>query len=101
MTPEADFDVTTFFREMRTLDETFVAQRLKKPDRVRMLINACISQGVNTSKRIVGVLVQLDFNEVHVRTVLARGIRAKPEWPDWGKGLDGVYFAPERPPVTL
>lgn len=101
MTQEADFDVTTFFRELRALDETFVAQKLKKPDRVQMLINACISQGVNNGKRIVGVLVSLGFNDVHVRTVLAKGIRREPEWPEWGKSLEGVYFAPERPPVTL
>ena len=98
MTQEADFDVTTFFRELRALDETFVAQKLKKPDRVQMLINACISQGVNNGKRIVGVLVRLGFNDAHVRTVLAKGIRRKPEWPEWGKGIDGVYFAPEPTP---
>lgn len=61
-----------------------------------MLINACISQGVNTGKRIVGVLVKLGFDDVHVRTELAKGIRRKPEWLEWGKGLDGVYYAPER-----
>ena len=101
MTQSADFDTNAFFRQMRTLDETFVAQKLKKPDRVQMLIIACIINGVNTGRRIVGVLVQLGFNDVHVRTVLAKGISPKPEWLAWGKNREGVYFTPERPPVIL
>jgi hypothetical protein len=39
---------------MRGLDETFVAQTLAKPHRMRMPIKACISQGVNTANRIIG-----------------------------------------------
>jgi hypothetical protein len=59
-----------------------------------MLINACISEGINTGPRILDALALLGFDRKHAGLLLKGGIQQMPEWPNWGRREDGVYHVP-------
>jgi hypothetical protein len=69
--------------------------------RARVLINACIVEGINTEPAIVAALTGLGFDAYHIRKTLTAGIKFAPVWPEWGCRADGTYYAPERTSPTL
>lgn len=89
-------DINAIFWRLRSLDERMVAAGTNSHDRVHALMNACITEGVDTGSRIVGTLARLGYNRHHVGIVLNAGLRAAPERPNWGRTAEGVYFAPPQ-----
>jgi hypothetical protein len=67
-----------------------------KHSQVDLLINACITGGVNTGTNIVGVLASLGFDRKHAGIRLTAGVQYDPEWPYWGRRSDGKYYAPSE-----
>ena len=94
-----DADIDAVFRNLRALDQSLVDSGVNKNDRVLLLINACINQGIDTGARIVGTVVQLGFNRQHVGMTLKHGLQRQPEWPNWGRHDAGTYYAPEEVPT--
>ena len=91
-------NINAVFRSLRTLDQALLDCRVNKNDRVHLLINACINEGFDNGKRIVGALVRLGFNGQHVGMTLKHGLQKEPHWPNWGRHDDGTYYAPEEVP---
>lgn len=93
-------DINAIFRRLRELNGKLIAVKVKVKvnahDRAHMLINAAIHEGFDRGNRITGALAQLDFDKRHVGIVLMEGLRAEPEWPNWGCTPDGIYFAPPQ-----
>jgi hypothetical protein len=82
---------------LRRLDARLVKDRVNRHDRAHMLINACITEGIDTGPVIITALVGLGFDGKHVGLRLHRDIRIEPVWPDWGRHESGQYFAPDMP----
>lgn len=89
-------DATALFRRLRALDQALVDSKVKKHDRATMLINACISEGLISGRRITGALATLGFNRRHAGIQLEDGFRNEPEWPYWGRRDHGTYYAPDK-----
>jgi hypothetical protein len=89
--------INTLLGSLRDLDPHLTTAGLKKHDRAHTLINACISEGIDTGTRIIGVLAKLGFNKRHVGIALKAGTQREPEWPNWGRRDDGKYHAPPEP----
>ncbi len=94
---QPDLDINAVFRRLRAFDQSLIAGKANKHDRAHMLINACISEGIDTGTRITGALEKLGLNRQHVGIRLTEGIQNEPEWPNWGRRDDGTYYAPPRP----
>jgi len=62
-----------------------------KHDLVIALITACITEGVNTRREIIAVLVHLGLNNKHVAMMLKEGAGSDPEAYRWRRNEDGVY----------
>ncbi|MAN13155.1 MAG: hypothetical protein CL945_00265 [Dinoroseobacter sp.] len=90
-------DIDTLLRSLRDLDRHLISAGMKKHDRAHALINASISEGVETGTRIVSVLAKLGFDKRHVGIMLKTGLQTMPEWPNWGCNDDGKYYAPPAP----
>ncbi|QDM40630.1 hypothetical protein [Altererythrobacter sp. TH136] len=102
MTPStgpAQSGTDALFLRLRDLERHLASAGVNKHDRVHMLINACIGEGIDTGCRIVGVLAALGFNRQHAGITLKAGLKCEPEWPNWGRSGDGRYYAPPEPPV--
>lgn len=91
-----DADINALFRSLRALDQSLLDSDVNKNDRAAMLISACIAEGIDTGKRIVGVLVRLGFTGQHVGMMLKYGLQRTPAWPNWGRRDDGTYFVPDQ-----
>jgi len=91
-----DFDANAAFRRLRELNGKLIAAKVNDHERAHALINAAINEGFDRGTRITGALARLDFDKRHVGIVLQEGLRAEPEWPNWGRTAEGVYFAPSR-----
>ncbi|MCA0979300.1 hypothetical protein LCM19_13080 [Qipengyuania flava] len=61
-----------------------------KHDQARILIMACIDEGVNNGKRIVGILSKIGFNARHIGATLDRQCGSNPDH-DWWKDNEGNY----------
>ena len=85
---------------LQCLDQGLQTQGVKRPDRARVLINACIEEGIVSGPSIVSTLVALGFNQQHVGLTLKKGKR-NPLWPEWGRQTDGTYYVPEPGTPTL
>ena len=59
-----------------------------KHEQAIMLVEACISEGINTGPRIIGALKRLGFDHRHVAIVLKGDT---PFAHGWRKGTDGIY----------
>ena len=90
-------DIDTLLRSLRDLDRQLISAGMKKHDRAHALINASISEGVDTGTRIIGVLTKLGFDKRHAGIMLKAGRQRAPEWPHWGCKDDGKYYAPPPP----
>lgn len=97
MSQLSEIDVNAVFRRLRALDEKLLTDKVNNNDRVHMLINACISEGLNTGPRITGHLESLGLNRRHAGILLAKGRMREPLWPNWGRREDGTYYAPPMP----
>lgn len=62
-----------------------------KHDLVLALIAACVGDGVNTAKQIIGVLHRLGFNNKHVAMMLKEGTGMNPESARWRLNGDKTY----------
>lgn len=101
MSMPADADINAVFRSLRALDQSLLDGKVNKNDRATTLISACIAEGFDTGKRIIGVLVRLGFNGQHVGMQLKHGLQRTPEWPNWGCRDDGTYYVPDKVPPSL
>lgn len=81
--PEAE--VNAIFGRLRALIEA-CGPGTNKNDRLTVLINACIDEGINTGARIVGAAKKLGFNDEHAGAVLRSGIGDR-----WAREDDGTY----------
>lgn len=90
-------DINAVFRRLRAFDESLLMAKANKHDRAHLLINACISEGLNTGSRITGALERLGLNRHHAGICLAGGLQREPLWPNWGRREDGTYYAPPKP----
>lgn len=77
-------EVNALFGRLRQLME--VCRVVNKNDRLNVLIAACIDEGINTGRRIVGVAKRLDFDVTHARISLNKGIDDK-----WSRDENGTY----------
>ena len=84
------------FNAIRRLDEELIETVPNQNDRVDMLINAIIAEGVTTEGRIIGAISHLGYNNRHVAVRLKNGVMRTPEFPQWGRDAAGQYFAPEQ-----
>jgi len=91
-----DFDANAAFRRLRELNSKLIAAKVNDHERAHVLINASIHEGFDRGNRITGALARLDFDKRHVGIVLQVGLRAEPEWPNWGRTPEGIYFAPPQ-----
>ena len=90
-------EINTLLRSLRDLDRRLTNAGMKKHDRAHVLINASISEGIDTGTRIIGVLAKLGFDKRHAGIMLKAGLQRAPEWPNWGCNDDGKYYAPPEP----
>ena len=81
------------FEELRALQRA--CGEADKNDQATALIHACIANGWDTRKRIVGALRQLGFNYKHVAMVLKFGTGRNPEQHRWRMDDDGSYSSIE------
>ena len=96
MNEPIEIDATAVFRDLRELDKRLMDSKVKKHDRATVLINACISAGFTSGRRITGALATLGFNRRHAGIQLKAGFRNEPEWPYWGRRDDGTYYVPDK-----
>ena len=86
--------IDSLFRGLRDLERHLTNAGVNKHDRAHVLINACITEGIDSGTRIIGVLAKLGFNKQHAGITLKAGLQREPEWPNWGRHEDGRYHAP-------
>jgi hypothetical protein len=85
---EIDLGPAAFFRGLRAL----MAQcGPNKNDQVIALISACLEDGVNTRRRIVGVGDTLGYKPQHVVTLLNEGVGIDPRRARWLRDGEGTY----------
>lgn len=60
-------------------------------DQARVLIQACLEEGIRKGSEIVATLVRLGFNKKHVGVMLAHGCGTNAKRFDWRKEPDGTY----------
>ena len=82
-----------FERLQRLIDHN--GKKPNKHDLAIVLITACISEGVNTGPKIIGVLTHLGFNNKHVAMILKAEAGTNPELHRWRKTQDGHYSLPD------
>jgi hypothetical protein len=83
-----------FFIGLRALIRT-CEPTVNKHDLVTVAITACIWEGFNTRRRIVGALTHLGFDYRHVCILLNDGTGSDPERHRWHCDDQGVYIAIE------
>lgn len=62
-----------------------------KHDQATALITACIMEGMDTGKRIIGALKVLGFDPQHVGIILNEGTGLDPERHHWRRDQEGTY----------
>lgn len=62
-----------------------------KNDRAIVLITACIGDGVNTEKAIIGTGYRCGLNPGHVAHILKQGTGINPEAHRWRRDEEGRY----------
>lgn len=88
--PLATKDLTdAFFRRLRQLYQA--CRELSKHEQARVLIRACMEEGLIEGTRIVGVLTRIGFNRQHAGLILRSLCGSNPERNDWGKDTAGHY----------
>ncbi|WP_174273710.1 hypothetical protein [Sphingomonas bacterium] len=80
-----------FFRGLRALKR---ASGSNKHEQATNLIHALLDARINTRRRIVGALRELEFNHQHVVITLKAGLRAG----NWSCDDDGYYRSSSSPP---
>ena len=70
-----------------------------KHDQVRILVAACLEEGIHQGPRIVGVLGKLGFNPRHVGKTLSMFAGSDPAQYDWWKDSTGEYRLHPDPSV--
>jgi hypothetical protein len=83
-------DVDAAFRALRTLKASF-GLKPNKDDVTVTLIGACITEGFDTERRIIGALRRLNIHEAHVRALLRYHTGDDPERHLWREGKGGRY----------
>lgn len=68
-----------------------------KHDQARILIAACLDEGIVQGPRIVGTLAKLGFNNRHVGKLLTSMSGSDPARYDWSKDEDGEYHLHPNP----
>jgi hypothetical protein len=96
--PAAEFNAA--YRRLLALQEHFETQGQNRHVQAHALIYACIGEGIDNGSQIVGVLGKLGFDKQHAGMTLQKGLQRQPEWPNWGLGPDGKYYAPPEPPAA-
>ena len=83
-------EINAIFRRLRQLKASF--GRKPNMDRVGVaLIGACITEGFDRSDRIIGALVKLALNRMHVGQLLRRHDEDGAGPPYWRLEADGRY----------
>lgn len=62
-----------------------------KNDRAITLISACIGDGVNTEREIIGMGKRLGLNPKHVAVILKQDAGNNPALHRWHRGESGIY----------
>lgn len=91
----SDEEVRTIFRRLRAL--LAKSGDLNQHELAILLIGACIMEGFNTGKRIIGALEKLGFNKQHVGMMLRNGSGEDPERYYWRRTPLGTYEMLEAP----
>lgn len=91
---EAD---NAMFRRLRVLDRQLIKGGANKTERVQVLTNALIHEGLDRGTRIVRALETLGFDKQHAGILLSEGVQAAPDQFHWGRRVDGTYFVADLP----
>lgn len=68
-----------------------IAPDTNKNDQVTTLITACIAEGKDTQKEIIGIAVHLGFHPRHVASFLKYGIGNDRDSGHWRRNSDGSF----------
>jgi hypothetical protein len=91
------FDASAVFSNLRRLKAS-QRFRLTKHDLAQLLIAACISEGIDSGRRITGALQALGLNRQHAGMMLKDGTGDDPAFHWWFIDAGGRYALHERPP---
>ena len=80
----------TFFRRLRQLWFD-CGEGVSKHEEARVLIRACMEEGLVNGKRIVGVLAHLGFDRRHAGLTLGSLCGSNPARHDWWRDENGRY----------
>ena len=86
----AQDETAAVFRRLRKLKRA-LGPKANKNDVAFTLIEACIFEGWNTFRRIVGTLECLDLNPHHVVAILNEGAGSGPNGNRWWSDSDRQY----------
>ena len=88
-------DMNAVFARLRRLKAS-LRFKVHKHDLAQVLIAEIISEGIDSGKRIVGVLRTLGLNAQHAGIMLKDGTGDDPAFYWWDIDADGHYFLLER-----
>lgn len=82
--------IDAFFRRLRQL-WLDCGEGMSKHEQARVLIRACIEEGLVNGKRIVGVLARIGFDRRHAGLTLGSLCGSNPALHDWWRDETGCY----------
>lgn len=83
-------ELEVFLEGLRALDRA-CGPAISKPDRVIVLIHACIEGGFDTKERILQVLQRMDCNMTHARIILSKSTGGNPSRHRWERDESDTY----------
>lgn len=89
----ANPETPAMFRNLRQLIAELVSRTNNQHDQATILITACIEEGMDEGKRIVGALKTLGFDPRHVGIILKTGTGDNPNRHLWRRDGTGKYSA--------
>lgn len=83
-------ETEAFLEGLRALDQA-CGPDISKPDRVIVLIHACIEGGFDTKERILEALQRMGCNMTHARIILSKARGSNPGLHRWQRDEAGTY----------